>query len=68
MDAQPASPIETAARAGIDLSLLEASLSVSYDQRARQHQSALDLALEFERAGRQLREQPQSPAAAPVRR
>jgi len=46
---------EEAARAGIDLSLIEISLTYSYDKRAEQHQAALDLALELERAGRELR-------------
>ena len=46
---------EEAARAGIDLSLIELSLSYSYDKRAEQHQAALDLALELERVGRELR-------------
>jgi hypothetical protein len=41
---------EEAERAGIDLSLIEISLSYSYDQRALQHQAALELALELERA------------------
>jgi hypothetical protein len=46
---------EEAARAGIDLSLIALSLSYSYDERAEQHQAALDLALELERIGRELR-------------
>ena len=46
---------EEAARAGIDLSLIEVSLSYSYDKRAEQHQAALELALELERIGRELR-------------
>lgn len=46
---------EEAASAGIDLSLIELSLSYSYDKRAEQHQAALDLALELERVGRELR-------------
>ena len=46
---------EEATRAGIDLSLIEVSLTYSYDQRANQHQAALELALELERVGRQLR-------------
>jgi thioredoxin-like negative regulator of GroEL len=33
-----------AERAGIDLSLIELSLSYSYDKRAEQHQAALELA------------------------
>lgn len=47
---------EEAARAGIDLSLIEVSLGYSYDKRAEQHQAALDLALELERIGRELRD------------
>lgn len=47
--------IEEAERAGIDLSLIETSLEYSYDKRAIQHQAALELALELERIGRQLR-------------
>jgi hypothetical protein len=46
---------EEAERAGIDLSLIEVSLGYSYDKRAEQHQAALELALELERVGRQLR-------------
>jgi hypothetical protein len=47
--------VEEAARVGIDLSLVEISLTYSYDKRAQQHQAALDLALELERIGRELR-------------
>jgi hypothetical protein len=47
--------IEEAQQAGIDFSLIEASLGYSYDKRALQHQAALELALELERAGRKLR-------------
>jgi hypothetical protein len=46
---------EEAARAGFDLSLIELSLSYSYDKRAEQHQAALELALELERVGWELR-------------
>lgn len=53
------SALEDAERAGFDLSLIEESLRLSYDQRAMQHQEALNLALELERAGRKLRERPQ---------
>jgi hypothetical protein len=57
--------VEEAERAGFDLSLAEESLSLSYDQRALQHQEALYLALELEAAGRKLRERPEpaDPAA-----
>lgn len=45
------STLENAVRAGIDLGLTNDNLRLSYDQRALQHQAALDLALEIERAG-----------------
>ena len=48
--------IEAAAQAGIDISLIDASLRLSYEERALRHQSALHLMLEFERAGKALRE------------
>ena len=57
-----------AERAGIDLSLIDINLSYSYEQRAIQHQEALNLALELERVGRELRERNQSFVTAPVRR
>jgi hypothetical protein len=60
--------IEDAEKAGFDLSLMDASLSYSYEKRALQHQEALNLALELERVGRQLRDRPQPPSAAPLRR
>ena len=47
--------VEETARPGIDLSLIELSLSYSYDKRTQQHQAALELALELERIGRELR-------------
>lgn len=53
---------------GLDMSLLDESLRCSYEQRAVQHQQALTLALEMERAGRQLRDRTQSSAAASLRR
>lgn len=64
----PRSAIDEAERAGFDLSLIEESLGLSYDQRAFQHQQALNLALELERAGRELRERSESADSAPVRR
>ena len=56
----PASPsaTEITEAAGFDLSLIRESLALSYEQRAIQHQAALDLALEMERAGKRLRETP----------
>lgn len=62
------SAIEDAEKAGFDLSLMDASLSYSYEKRAIQHQEALNLALELERVGRQLRDRSQPPSAAPLRR
>jgi hypothetical protein len=56
---------EEAQRAAIDLSLIEVSLSYSYDKRALQHQAALELALELERIGRELRGATQSTDRAP---
>jgi hypothetical protein len=60
--------IEEAERAGFDLSLVDESLSLSYDQRALQHQEALNLALELEAAGRKLRERPEPADPASLRR
>jgi hypothetical protein len=57
--AGPVNPIEEAEKAGFDLSLIEESLSYSYEQRALHHQAALNLAIEMEKAGRQLRERAQ---------
>lgn len=54
------SAAEEAKRAGFDLSLIDVSLGYSYDKRAEQHQEALELALELERIGRQLRGEAQS--------
>jgi hypothetical protein len=60
--------IKAAECAGVDLSLIDESLSYSYEQRAVHHQEALNLALELERVGRELRERYQPPASAPLRR
>jgi hypothetical protein len=54
--AEPVSAVEEAERAGFDLSLIDANLSYSYEQRVIHHQEALDLVLEFERAGYQVDE------------
>lgn len=67
MSAQP-SAVEEAERAGFDLSLIEANLSYSYEKRVLLHDQALALALEFERAGRQLRGHSQPIAATALRR
>ena len=65
---EPPTAILEAERAGFDSSLIEESLALSHEQRAVLHQRALDLALEMERAGRVMREQPQSIAATSLRR
>ncbi|HEX5206280.1 MAG TPA: hypothetical protein VFW10_00635 [Steroidobacteraceae bacterium] len=62
------SAIEEAERAGFDLSLIDANLSYSYEKRILLHDQALVLALEFERAGRQLRGDSQPTAATALRR
>jgi hypothetical protein len=64
----PSTAIEDAEKAGFDLSLMDASLSYSYEKRAIQHQEALNLALELERVGRQIRDESQSSSTAPLRR
>lgn len=54
--AEPCNAIEIAVRAGIDVGLIDDNLRLTYEQRALQHQAALDFALEIERAGLQLHE------------
>ena len=44
-----------AEKAGIDLTLLPETLRLSYTDRVEQHQRALNLMLELQRAGRQIR-------------
>ncbi len=56
-------PIGEAERAGFDLSLIDESLSYSYEQRALHHQAALNLALEMENAGRRIRDRHQPTAS-----
>ena len=55
------SATEIAEAAGFDMSLVRESLALSYEQRLLQHQAALELVLEMERAGRRLRD-----AASPL--
>ena len=57
---------EEAARAGFDLSLIELNLSYSYDKRAELHQAALELALELQRIGRELRGEVVPDAGSPA--
>jgi hypothetical protein len=48
-----------AEKAGFDLSLVEASLMVSHEERAKQHDQALSLVLEFDRIRQNRNEQSQ---------
>ncbi|HTQ31825.1 MAG TPA: hypothetical protein VMI53_11505 [Opitutaceae bacterium] len=45
--------IDEAEKAGFDLSLVEASLALTPEERARQHDQALALVLEFDRIRRE---------------
>jgi hypothetical protein len=54
---------EVAARAGIDLALIDDNLRLTHTERALQHQAALEFALEIERAGIALRERPAETSA-----
>lgn len=56
--------IHAAVEAGFDMSLVEASLRLSHQARALRHQAALTLALEFERAGKALRDHERLESAA----
>jgi hypothetical protein len=63
---------EVAERAGIDLSLIEESLRLTPEQRAVQHQVALEMALQLEAAyqlskGKRHDDGTQSTAAAALR-
>jgi hypothetical protein len=60
--------IDEAGRAGFDMSLIEESLSYSFEERAVHHQNALNLAIEMEKAGQQLRERDQSTPRTSLRR
>lgn len=59
--------VQQAEQAGFDMSLIDESLRCSYEQRALQHQEALNLALELERIGQQLRDRAQSSATTAQR-
>lgn len=48
--------IQKARQAGFDLSLIDEALRCTYEQRALQHQEALNLALELEIVGEELRD------------
>lgn len=61
---EPPTAAEIARRAGIDLGLLADNLRLSHEQRVLQHQDALNLALELERVGQDLRERSATAAAS----
>lgn len=49
---QAAQALEDARRAGIDLDLLDTNLALSVEERWRQHDAAMELALKLEAAGK----------------
>jgi len=51
--------IREAEKAGFDLSLVDASLRLTPEERARQHDHALSLVLEFDRIRQERSEKPQ---------
>lgn len=57
--------IAEARQAGFDLSLVEASLALSPEQRAEQHDAALALVLEFDRIRQTRDADPASHSSAP---
>ena len=59
---------EEAERAGFDLSLVDESLSYTPEQRVIHHQRALELMLEMERAGGELRDTARSTPPTSLRR
>lgn len=52
--------VEEAKNAGFDISLIEEAMRCTYEERALQHQQALNLALALEAAGQQLRDRTES--------
>jgi hypothetical protein len=64
----PHTATEIAEAAGFDISLIRESLALSYEQRVLQHQAALDLMLEMERAGQKLRDAASSSDSTTQRR
>ncbi len=56
--------IDEAEKAGFDLSLVDESLRLTAEERARQHDQALALVLEFERIRSTRDEQPKRTAQA----
>jgi hypothetical protein len=60
---QTGSAIRGAENAGFDLSLVDASLRLTHEERARQHDQALSLVLEFDRI-REMRGEEPEPATS----
>jgi hypothetical protein len=58
----PEQALEEARRAGIDLSLLDANLALTYEQRVLKHESALELVWALREAGAAHEESIRSPA------
>jgi hypothetical protein len=58
--------IEEARRAGFDLDLLDSNLALSPEERWRQHNLALEMALELQQA-RPVRDPKLRPTASPAR-
>jgi hypothetical protein len=54
--------------AGFDVSLVEANLRLSPEERVLRHQAALDLAIALSTSGSKIRGRPEAAARAPVRR
>jgi hypothetical protein len=59
------SAIQVAEEAGFDLSLLDCSLRLSHEERARQHDGALALVLELDRIRRERDAKLKSPSSTP---
>jgi hypothetical protein len=61
-------PLTAAEASGFDLTLIEASLRCTYDERAIQHQQALEFATLLEKTGQTLRDPAEPPAPTSARR
>jgi hypothetical protein len=65
---KPPTATEIAEASGFDMSLIRESLALCYEERILQHQAALDLMLEMERAGQRLRDAASSSDSTAQRR
>jgi len=61
----PINAIEEAESAGFDMSLVDQNLTYSHEQRALNHQAALNFVLELQKAGRRLRGRHQQADSTP---